>query len=128
VYKRQSIDKKEEILVAFARGEIDRLITKARMTSMGLNWQHCRHTVFFPTWSYEQYYQAIRRFWRFGQKHEVTCDMVISEGQERVLEALEQKTQKAIELYGNLVAAANRDFTDIRREFTSTGSLPKFFS
>ena len=63
-----SIDKKEEILVAFARGEIKRLITKARMTSMGLNWQHCNHTVFFPTWSYEQYYQAIRRFWRFGQK------------------------------------------------------------
>jgi len=54
--------------------------------------------------------------------------MVISEGQARALEALEQKTQKAIELYGNLVAAANRDFTDIRREFASTGSLPKFFS
>jgi hypothetical protein len=35
---------------------------------MGLNWQHCNHSVFFPTWSYEQYYQAIRRFWRFGQK------------------------------------------------------------
>jgi hypothetical protein len=123
-----SIEKKEEILVSFARGDIKRLITKAKMTSMGLNWQHCNHTVFFPTWSYEQYYQAIRRFWRFGQKSEVVCDMVISEGQERVLEALEQKTQKAIELYGNLVAAANRDFTDIRREFTSTGSLPKFFS
>lgn len=121
-----SIDRKEEILVAFARGEINRLVTKAKMTSMGLNWQHCNHTVFFPTWSYEQYYQAIRRFWRFGQKSEVTCDMVISEGQERVLEALEQKTQKAITLYGNLVAAANRDFTDVRREFKNTGKLPSF--
>lgn len=121
-----SIDKKEEILVSFARGEIKRLITKAKMTSMGLNWQHCKHTVFFPTWSYEQYYQAIRRFWRFGQKSEVTCDMVISEGQERVLEALEQKTQKAIELYGNLVQAANRDFVDVRRDFSKTGTLPKF--
>jgi hypothetical protein len=121
-----SIDKKEEILVAFARGEITRLITKARMTSMGLNWQHCKHTVFFPTWSYEQYYQAIRRFWRFGQKSEVTCDMVISEGQERVLEALEQKTQKAIELYGNLVAAANRDFSFSVKEFNQTVRLPEF--
>ena len=121
-----SIDKKEEILVAFARGEIKRLITKAKMTSMGLNWQHCKHTVFFPTWSYEQYYQAIRRFWRFGQKSEVTCDMVISEGQERVLEALEQKTQKAIELYGNLVAAANQDFTHVARQFTNVGRLPSF--
>jgi hypothetical protein len=121
-----SVDKKEEILVAFAKGEIERLITKAKMTSMGLNWQHCNHTVFFPTWSYEQYYQAIRRFWRFGQKSEVVCDMVISEGQERVLEALEQKTQKAIELYGNLVQAANRDFTHITKEFNQTARLPEF--
>ena len=121
-----SIDKKEEILLAFAKGDITRLITKAKMTSMGLNWQHCKHTVFFPTWSYEQYYQAIRRFWRFGQKSEVTCDMVISEGQERVLEALEQKTQKAIELYGNLVAAANRDFSFTVKEFNQTVKLPEF--
>jgi ERCC4-related helicase len=121
-----SVDQKEEILVSFAKGEIDRLITKAKMTSMGLNWQHCNHTVFFPTWSYEQYYQAIRRFWRFGQKREVTCDMVISEGQERVLEALEQKTQKAIELYGNLVANANRDFTHVTKEFNQSIKLPEF--
>lgn len=121
-----SIDKKEEILVAFAHGEIDRLITKAKMTSMGLNWQHCNHTVFFPTYSYEQYYQSIRRFWRFGQKSEVTCDMVISEGQQRVMEALEQKTQKAIELYGNLVKAANQDFTHKVKEFNQTSKLPEF--
>jgi hypothetical protein len=121
-----SIDRKEEILVAFARGEIKRLITKAKMTSMGLNWQHCNHTVFFPTWSYEQYYQAIRRFWRFGQKAEVTCDMVISEGQERVLEALEQKTQKAITLYGNLVAAANQDYSHVTKEFNQAVRLPEF--
>lgn len=123
-----SIDRKEEILVAFARGEIRRLVTKARMTSMGLNWQHCNHTVFFPTWSYEQYYQAIRRFWRFGQKREVTCDMVISEGQERVMEALEQKTEKAIELYSNLVAAANQDFTMKTKEFNKTIKIPGFLS
>jgi Helicase conserved C-terminal domain len=121
-----SIDQKEEILVAFARGEIKRLITKAKMTSMGLNWQHCNHTVFFPTWSYEQYYQAIRRFWRFGQKHEVTCEMVISEGQERVIEALEQKTKKAIELYGNLVKAANQDFSHSAKEFNKAIILPEF--
>ena len=97
-----------------------------RMTSMGLNWQHCNHTVFFPTWSYEQYYQSIRRFWRFGQKSEVTCDMVISEGQERVLEALVQKTEKAIELYQNLVAAANQEFNFAAKEFNQTVKLPEF--
>jgi hypothetical protein len=121
-----SIEQKEEILVAFAKGQIERLITKAKMTSMGLNWQHCNHTVFFPTWSYEQYYQAIRRFWRFGQKREVTCDMVVSEGQERVIEALNQKMQKAIELYCNLVAAANQDFKFEVKQFDKQVKLPEF--
>lgn len=121
-----SIDKKEEILVAFARGEIKRLITKPKMTSLGLNWQHCCHTVFFPTWSYEQFYQSIRRFWRFGQKSPVTCDMVISEGQGRVIEALEQKTEKAIQLYESLVRAANQDFTHKTKEFSQSVIMPGF--
>lgn len=121
-----SIDKKEDILMAFANGEIKRLITKASMTSMGLNWQHCNHTVYFPTWSYEQYYQAIRRFWRFGQTKPVTVDLVISEGQERVMEALQQKTQKAIDLYENLVKNANKDFTEIYKQFDKTVTLPRF--
>ena len=122
----QSIDKKEEILLAFANGEIKRLITKARMTSMGLNWQHCNHSVFFPTWSYEQYYQAIRRFWRFGQKRDVTIDMVISDGQTRVLEALQQKTQKAIELYENLTKNVNQSFENKTREFNKEIIKPNF--
>ena len=122
----QSIDKKEEILLAFANGEIERLITKAKMTSMGLNWQHCNHSVFFPTWSYEQYYQAIRRFWRFGQKNDVTIDMVISDGQTRVLEALEQKTKKAIELHKNLTENVNRSFENKTKEFNKQIITPKF--
>ncbi len=122
----QSIEKKEEILLAFANGQIKRLITKAKMTSMGLNWQHCNHSVFFPTWSYEQYYQAIRRFWRFGQKNEVNIDMVISDGQTRVLEALQQKTQKAIELHENLTANVNQSFINKVKEFNKEIITPKF--
>ena len=122
----QSIDKKEEILLAFANGEIKRLITKAKMTSMGLNWQHCNHSVFFPTWSYEQYYQAIRRFWRFGQKNDVTIDMVISDGQTRVLEALQQKTEKAILLHKNLTENVNRSFEHKTKEFNKEIIKPLF--
>jgi hypothetical protein len=122
----QSIEKKEEILLAFANGEIKRLITKAKMTGMGLNWQHCNHSVFFPTWSYEQYYQAIRRFWRFGQKNDVVIDMVISDGQTRVLEALQQKTQKAIELYENLTKNVNQSFENKTKEFNQQILTPKF--
>jgi SNF2 family DNA or RNA helicase len=122
----QSIDKKEEILLAFANGEIKRLITKAKMTSMGLNWQHCNHSVFFPTWSYEQYYQAVRRFWRFGQKNDVTIDLVISDGQTRVIEALQQKTKKAIELHKNLTENVNRSFENKVKEFNKEIIKPKF--
>ena len=122
----QSIDKKEEILLAFANGDIKRLITKAKMTSMGLNWQHCNHSVFFPTFSYEQYYQSVRRFWRFGQQNDVTIDMVISDGQTRVLEALEQKTEKAIQLHKNLTENVNRSFEHKTKEFNKELIKPKF--
>lgn len=121
-----SIDKKEDILINFAKGNIDRIITKAKMTGMGLNWQHCNHSVFFPTWSYEQYYQAIRRFWRFGQKKDVTIDVVISDGQTRVIEALEQKTQKAIELHKNLTQAVNTSYSETKKEFNQEVIKPKF--
>jgi hypothetical protein len=112
-----SIEKKEKILLDFAQGKIKRIITKAKMTGMGLNWQHCNHSVFFPTYS---------RFWRFGQKNEVTIDMVISDGQTRVLEALKQKTQKAIDLYENLTKNVNQVFEDKNKEFNKEIIKPKF--
>jgi len=121
-----SIDKKEDILINFAKGNIDRIITKAKMTGMGLNWQHCNHSVFFPTYSYEQYYQAIRRFWRFGQTKDVTIDMVTSTGQKRVLEALQQKTDKAIHLYENLVKNVNQIFKEDKKQFNKEVIKPKF--
>jgi len=121
-----SIDKKEDILIDFAKGNIKRLITKAKMTGMGLNWQHCNHSVFFPTWSYEQYYQAIRRFWRFGQKNDVNIDIVISDGQKRVLEALQQKTEKAKQLYENLTKNVNRNYQEQNKEFNKEILKPSF--
>jgi hypothetical protein len=122
----QSIDQKEEILKAFADGEIKRIVTKAKMTGMGLNWQHCNHSVFFPTYSYEQYYQAIRRFWRFGQKKDVTIDLVISDGQTRVLEAIQQKTEKAKQLHKQLTENVNRQFNHTTKDFNKTVIKPNF--
>ena len=122
----QSMERKEEILLSFSRGEIKRIITKAKMTSFGLNWQHCNHSVFFPTYSYEQYYQAVRRFWRFGQTKDVTIDVVVSDGQTRVLEALQQKTDKAVELYKNLTENVNRQFTITQKEFNKKVIKPQF--
>ncbi len=123
---KMSIDKKEEMLMAFSHGEIDRLITKAKMTSFGLNWQHCNHTVYFPTFSYEQYYQAIRRFWRFGQENEVQVDRVLSDGQKRVIRAIDEKTAKARELYEKLTENVNKSYEDTQRSFSNDIQIPNF--
>ena len=121
-----SIDKKEDILVSFSKGEIDRIITKASMTSFGLNWQHCNHTVYFPTYSYEQYYQAIRRFWRFGQTKDVTVDLVLSDGQSSVMESLKKKTDKAVQLYQKLTENVNKSFSHKVIDFNQNIEHPKF--
>lgn len=120
------IDKKEDLLLAFANGQIKRLITKPKITAFGLNWQHCNHTVYFPTFSYEQYYQSIRRFWRFGQKRPVTVDMVYSEGQEKVVQSLLAKAEKASQLFSSLNASINANYTDTKREFNKQVQLPSF--
>jgi hypothetical protein len=120
------IDKKEDLLINFTKGNIKKLVTKAKMTAFGLNWQHCNHTVFFPTFSYEQYYQSIRRFWRFGQKKPVTVDLVYSDGQKRVLDSLIAKTKKADELFNKLNANLHQDFTIIKKEFNDDIVLPDF--
>lgn len=121
-----NLDKKEELLLAFYNGEIKKLITKPKMTAFGLNWQHCNHTVFFPTWSYEQFYQAIRRFWRFGQKNNVICDLVLSDGQKRVIDALELKTQKAIDLFEKLKNYTNSNIELKKESFTKPLNLPQW--
>ena len=121
-----SIDKKEDILLNFSNGNIKRIITKAKMTGMGLNWQHCNHSVFFPTYSYEQLYQAMRRFWRFGQKEDVTIDLVLSDGMEAVLESIETKTNKAKQLHKNLTENVNRTYNHIQKDFNQNINKPKF--
>lgn len=122
------IDKKEDILINFSNGNIKKLVTKSSITAFGLNWQHCNHTVFFPTFSYEQYYQSIRRFWRFGQKKEVNVDLVISDGQQRILDSLLIKRDKAIKMFEKLINQVNTDYTVKYKEFNKTINLPKFIN
>lgn len=121
-----SIDQKEEMLIGFAKGDIKKLITKTKITAFGLNWQHCNHTTYFPTYSYEQYYQAIRRFWRFGQKNEVTVDLVLSDGQTRIMDSLSVKKDKANDMFTKLSQNVNSIYEIQKKEFTKTIIKPKF--
>ena len=104
-----SIESKEEKLIAFGSGEIKKLITKPKIGAWGLNWQHCNHSVFYPSHSYEQYYQAVRRFYRYGQKRNVYIDMVATEGEEAVYKNVKRKAKQADNMFYNLVKHMNNE-------------------
>lgn len=71
---------KERILIDFSDGKIRVLITKPSLAGFGMNWQHCADTGFVGlNDSFEQFYQAVRRFWRFGQTKPVTAHIIASE-------------------------------------------------
>ena len=102
-----SPDEKEAKLTAFSRGEIRVLVTKPSIGAWGLNWQHCNRMTFFPSHSYEQYYQAVRRSWRFGQTKPVTVDLITTKGGEHALANLQAKSQRADAMFDALVAHMN---------------------
>jgi hypothetical protein len=98
-----SDEAKEETFEAFRMGQLRALITKPRIASFGLNWQHCAHMSVFPSHSYEQYYQAVRRCWRFGQTKPVTVDVISTAGEADVLGNLRRKADAADRMFSMLV-------------------------
>ena len=98
-----SPEAKEEKLMAFTNGEVRVLVTKPSIGAWGLNWQHAHHMTYFPSHSYEQLYQAERRMWRFGQRHEVTVDVVASKGIANVLASLQRKSEQADRMFDALL-------------------------
>lgn len=111
-----SDDRKEEVLSAFSRGQVRVLVTKPIIGAWGLNWQHCAHQTFFPSHSFEQYYQSIRRSWRFGQSRPVVVDMIASEGERGVLASIERKAMQAEAMFAQLVELMNREIKVAKRK------------
>lgn len=104
----ESPEAKEEKLAAFTRGEIRVLVTKPKLGAWGLNWQHCHRMTYFPSHSYEQWYQAVRRCWRFGQNHPVEVDVITTEGGSKVLANLQRKADQADRMFTELVRHMNQ--------------------
>mgnify|MGYP000343605733 CR=1 FL=1 len=100
---KDSDEEKEEKFEAFCSGQARVLVTKSKVAGLGMNWQHCNRMSFFPSHSYEQMYQSVRRCWRYGQKREVTVDIVTTNGEPLVLENLERKARAAEEMFDLLV-------------------------
>jgi SNF2 family DNA or RNA helicase len=122
---KDSDDKKEKAFLDFANGNIKRLITKPKIGAFGMNWQNCAHIVYFPSHSYEQYYQAIRRCWRFGQKNQVTIDIVLTESERKIMQNLQHKSIQANNMFTNLVNEMNNSLElQKQNEFTKKEIIP----
>lgn len=96
-------EQREEAYDAFSTGQLRLLAIQRKIGCFGLNWQHCSHVVTFATHSYEMYYQAVRRCWRFGQKHPVTVDLIATEGERGIKENLRRKSAAADQMFTELV-------------------------
>lgn len=101
----QDIDEKERRLRAFASGNTRVLVTKPSIAGFGLNWQHCARVAFVGvTDSWESYYQAVRRCWRFGQQREVEVHIFTSEMEGAVVANLARKEKDAAVMAAELSA------------------------
>lgn len=118
---------KEEKFAAFKSGEIKYLVTKPKIAALGVNWQHSAACTYFDDYSYEQYYQAVRRFWRFGQKRPVTVHQIGTTSLANVASSRKRKAEAADVMFSQMMehmiaAQKHRQiFTD-----TETVSIPSW--
>lgn len=98
------IEDKERKLIDFTEGRIKVLVTKPSIAGYGLNWQHCPNMVFASlSHSYEDFYQCVRRCWRFGQKKPVQVHQVLMDSETHILENLQRKQREADEMVEQMV-------------------------
>lgn len=124
-----SAEDKAKNLNDFAKGKIRVLITKPKIASFGLNWQNCHNVIFASlSDSYEQYYQAVRRCYRFGQKYPVNVYRIISDGEIEILNNIKRKnedfqyTQKKMSVYTKKYVRENLkvEFKELDKTYNPT--------
>jgi superfamily II DNA or RNA helicase len=104
IYGAHEREQKEARMLSFANGEIRVLVSKPSICGHGMNWQHCPNVVFFGlSDSYEQFYQAVRRCWRFGQKKPVDCYIVTSSNEGAVTANIKRKEADAMAMAEEMV-------------------------
>jgi len=116
----QSDEEKEETLLAWLNGEFDAIISKATIIGFGINAQHCHRQTYFPSHSFEQWYQCIRRCWRFGQNNPVEVDVISSEGESNVLSNMSRKAAAAEKMFEHLVSLINNELKIERKTKNET--------
>jgi superfamily II DNA or RNA helicase len=124
-------EKKEERLNAFTTGECKILVSKPSIAGYGLNWQHCARTAFVGlSFSYEMYYQAIRRFYRFGQKREVHVHVAMAETEMAIWQTIKRKRDEHESMKKEMFEAMRREVITkhIKHEYqpTMAAKLPSW--
>lgn len=103
------IERKESALAAFADGEARVIVTKPSVAGFGLNWQHCSQMAFVGrSFSYEAWYQAVRRCWRFGQQRPVDVHLIVAEGEDAIGRVIDRKADDHKRMKAAMVAAMRR--------------------
>ncbi len=103
------IERKEDALASFADGSARVIVTKPSVAGHGLNWQHCARVVFVGrSFSYEAWYQAVRRCWRFGQARPVDVHLVVAEGEDQIGRVIDRKADEHHAMKAAMVAAMRR--------------------
>lgn len=96
---------KKNAMLGFSKGEVKYLVSKPSICGFGMNWQHCNNMVFCGlSDSYEKFYQAIRRCYRFGQTNEVNVHIVISERELSVLENIKRKQEQHLKMSKSMIS------------------------
>jgi len=109
VHGSMSPEEKSDALLGFADGKIMRLVTKPKIASFGMNYQHCARQVFVGlSDSYEAYYQAIRRCYRYGQTRVVDAHVVLSDLEGQIATNIARKERAASGITAGLVAEMRR--------------------
>lgn len=110
---------KEDAMLGFADGRYRVLVSKPSICGWGMNFQHCANVAFVGlSHSYEQYYQAVRRSWRFGQKREVNVHVITSTADGMVIQNIERKEKQAMDMFESIVhhMSVNTDLTATKHE------------
>lgn len=122
----QSIEQKEELILAFLDGQARVLVTKAKIAGLGLNMQRCAHVVTFVDHSWEKFYQCVRRCWRFGQKRAVRLDVIATDGEVNVKRNMDRKEAQASTMFDAIIGSMNHAQSMSTTKPTIEMELPKW--
>ena len=101
---------KSRMMLGFARGDVAEIVSKPKIAGLGMNWQNCNKVIFLGlSDSYEQFYQAVRRFYRFGQKNKVRVWIVTADTEGAVVDNIRRKESDANHMYSEMVQYMNAE-------------------